>query len=318
MNKSYKDDHVFELNETQEKTKSLTCSQDQHPNKMSQYVIISPVKNEEKFIEKTIESVINQTVPPVEYIIVNDGSTDRTPELIKKYTNKFSWIKCYDKENKKHSPGSGVVEAFYKGFEKLETRSWDFIVKLDGDLSFDKHYFEFLLNEFESNPKLGMASGVTYQPVGNNLVMDKMPGDHVRGCAKMYKRECFEAIGGLPKVLGWDTIDELRSQVCGWTTISYKDLVLIHYKPIGIKQTNIIKREFTAGERHYFLGYHPLFAISRDFYRMFQKPFVVGGILNFVGFVVAYLQKKERIEPELIEHLRKKQLERLTLKRKFW
>lgn len=289
-----------------------------YSERMNKYVIISPVRNEEEFIEMTIQSVINQSVLPIEFIIVNDGSTDKTPEIIKKYTKEYSWIKCYDRPVGKHSPGPGVVKAFYSGFERISDNSWDFVIKLDGDLSFDPNYFQTLLTEFNRNPKLGMASGVTYQPMGKKLIIDRMPEDHVRGAAKMYRKQCFNDIGGIPKVLGWDTIDELKAQLSNWETRSYKNLVLIHYKPIGVKQTNLFKRELTAGERHHYLGYHPVFAILRDIYRMFQKPFVIAGLLNFVGFNMAYILKKERIDKDLIKLVRKKQMERLTLKRKFW
>lgn len=285
---------------------------------MNRYVIISPVRNEEEYIEKTILSIVQQNILPDEYIIVNDGSTDKTPEIIDKYVKKYSWIKRVDRPQGKHTPGPGVVKAFYSGYDQISDSSWDFVVKLDGDLSFDANYFQTLLLEFEKNPKLGIASGVTYQPLGDKLIIDKMPEDHVRGAAKMYRKACFFEIGGLPKVLGWDTIDELKAQLAGWETRSYKNLVLVHYKPIGIKQTNILKRELIAGERHYYLGYHPLFAVLRDFYRMFQKPFLVAGLLNLVGFNMAYFLKKERIEQDLIKLVRKKQLERLTFKRRFW
>jgi glycosyltransferase involved in cell wall biosynthesis len=285
---------------------------------LSGYTIVSPVRNEEEYIEKTIISVVNQTIKPIEYIIVNDGSTDKTPQIIKKYTDKYSWIKCYERPKGKHSPGPGVVKAFYAGFENIKNDTWNFIVKLDADLSFEKDYFEFQLKEFALNPKLGMTSGVTYMPNGNGLVMDKMPEDHVRGAAKMYRRECFEQIGGLQQVLGWDTIDELSAQHSGWTTRSYRNLVLIHYKPIGIKQTNLIKRELLAGDRQYYLGYHPMFAIGKNLYRMMQRPFFVAGFLNLIGFFKSCFQRKERIEPELIKHLRKKQVQRMTLKTKLW
>ncbi len=281
------------------------------------FVIISPVRNEEEYIEKTIQSVINQSILPVEYIIVNDGSTDKTPEIIARYTSRFSWIHCFHKPLGKHRPGAKVVEAFYTGYNNM-CSVWDFIVKLDGDLSFEPNYFEYQLNQFKANPKLGMTSGVTYQPMGGRLVMDKMPTDHVRGAAKMYRKECFEQIGGLPKVLGWDTIDELKAQLLGWETRSYRNLVLIHYKPIGVKQTNLFKRELIAGERHHYLGYHPLFAILRDFYRMLQKPFIIAGILNAIGFITAYLSRKERIERPLIVLLRRKQVARMTFRRNIW
>ncbi len=284
---------------------------------MSSYIIISPVRNEENFIEETIKSVLDQTVRPVEYILVNDGSTDRTEDIINKYVKKYNWIKTIKRPPANHNPGAGVVKAFYEGFNNLSYNNWEFIVKLDGDLKFDKNYFESLLDRFKYNPKLGMASGKTFQYRRNRLVIDKMPDDHVRGAAKMYRRECWEGIGGLQKVLGWDTIDELKAQVLGWETKSFRDLVLVHFKPIGHKQKNIMKREIKAGERQHYLGYLPVFAIIRGLYRMFQKPFFVAGLLNIIGFLHAYINNKSQLEDRsLILYLRFKQKQRLTFKRK--
>jgi glycosyltransferase involved in cell wall biosynthesis len=284
---------------------------------MSKYIIVSPVRNEEEFIETTIQSVINQSVLPVEYIIVNDGSTDSTPQIIEKYVKEYPWIKQVNRPKGEHSPGGGVVAAFYSGFNIIENKDWEFVIKLDGDLKFESNYFEYQLEKFRENPRLGITSGKTYQPKGDRLVLDKMPDDHTRGPAKMYKRECWDEMGGLPKVLGWDTLDELQAQVLGWETRSYPDLKLIHYKPIGFKQKKIVPRELKAGERQHYLGYHPLFALSRGIYRMGQKPYVIAGLLNIYGFVKAEIKKSDQIKDErIINHLRKKQLERLTFKRK--
>jgi poly-beta-1,6-N-acetyl-D-glucosamine synthase len=286
--------------------------------KPKKYVIVSPVRNEEEYIEKTIISVIKQTVQPAEYIIVDDGSTDSTGEIISRYTANYSRIRTIRRTTKPHSPGAGVVDAFYEGFEALKTKDWDFVIKLDGDLEFQPEYFETLLKEFDTNPRLGLASGVTYEPdKKGNLKIDSMPDDHVRGAAKMYRRKCWNDIGGLQRILGWDTIDELKAQVLGWETRSYKQLPIIHFKPIGFKQTNVMKREIKAGERQHYLGYLSLFAILRGFYRMFKKPYIVAGALNLYGFTRSRIFRTEQIrEKELVMHLQKKQWDRLTLKRK--
>jgi len=284
---------------------------------MTKYVIVSPVRNEEEFIEKTILSVINQTITPREYIIVNDGSTDSTREIAEKYEQEIPWISIIDRPPKEHSPGGGVVDAFYEGFNTIKTHDWEFVIKLDGDLEFNESYFESLIDLFAKNPRLGMASGTTYMFKRGKLVMDIIPEDHVRGPAKMYKRACWDDIGGLPSVLGWDTLDELKAQVLGWETRSYKDIVLIHFKPIGYKQKKIVKRELKAGERQHYLGYLPAFAIFRSFYRMFQKPYIIAGVLNFFGFIFASLGNGPQIEDkEIISYLRSKQKQRLLFKRK--
>jgi len=280
---------------------------------MKNYVIISPVRNEEEYIEKTIQSVIDQTIKPVEWIIVNDGSTDKTPEIIDRYIEKYPWIRRIDRPQNDHRPGPGVVLAFYDGFEKLIYKDFDFVIKLDGDLAFEENYFEFQLTEFSVNPKLGMTSGTTYNVFGDNLVIDKMPEDHVRGAAKMYRTTCFDQIGGPQIVLGWDTLDELKAQMLGWETKSYKNLVLKHYKPIGFKQKKTSRRELLAGERLNYLGYHPLFAILKCLYNIKRKPYIVGGILMLAGYLGAVISGSERNpDREMIRFYRKKQMKRLS------
>lgn len=280
------------------------------------YVIITPVRNEEDYIEMTIKSVVNQKVPPVEYIIVNDGSTDGTEDIIDEYVEKYNWIKTIKRPPKEHSPGGGIVNAFYEGYNILDEKEWDYVVKLDADLRFNENYFKALLKNFDENNKLGISSGKTYELKAGEWHVDSMPDDHVRGAAKMYRKQCWEDIDGLREVLGWDTIDELEAQVKGWDTRSYAGLVLEHYKPIGTRQTKIVRREIKAGERQHYLGYLPLFAIFRGFYRMFQKPYFIAGILNIYGFILASFKGSEQIDNHLIAHLRKKQKQRLLLKRK--
>jgi len=183
----------------------------------------------------------------------------------------------------------------------------------DGDLAFEENYFEFQLTEFSVNPKLGMTSGTTYNVFGDNLVIDKMPEDHVRGAAKMYRTTCFDQIGGPQIVLGWDTLDELKAQMLGWETKSYKNLVLKHYKPIGFKQKKTARRELLAGERLNYLGYHPLFAILKCLYNIKRKPYIVGGILMLAGYLGAVISGSERNpDREMIRFYRKKQMKRLS------
>jgi len=282
----------------------------------TKYVIISPVRNEEKYIEKTIKSVINQTVKPTEWIIVNDGSTDGTRGIAERYTEKYDWIKLINRKDKGHRPGRGVVEAFYAGYNQIVHKDFDFIVKLDGDLSFKPTYFESLFNEIEKNPKLGMASGKTYVPKGKKLILERCSDSHVVGASKVYKKECFEQIGGLPVTLGWDIIDELKAQMKGWETRSYKDLVLIHYKIIGWRQKGISKGWFLGGQIFYYLGYLPLFIVTKGFYRMIEKPYLIGGLAMLFGYFKALIRREKQIEDkEMIRFLRKQQLRRLTFRR---
>jgi len=279
---------------------------------MRKYTIISPVRNEEDYLERTIRSVVSQTVQPLEWIIIDDGSTDKTPEIINKYRKKHSWIKTYQRKPGKYYPGAGVVQAFYEGFNKIENKDWEYVVKLDGDLEFKADYFEKLFERFEANPKLGMASGKTFVPENGKLTMEPCTDDHVRGPSKVYKRQCFEEIGGLPETLGWDTIDELKAQLKGWETRSYKDLVILHLRRMSYQHKDWSRGRLKFGRGSYFLGYHPLFILAKGFYRIFDKPYFIGGIAVILGYFDSMIKREPQYpEKEVIKHLRKKQLKRL-------
>lgn len=281
------------------------------------YIVITPARNEDEYIGKTLKSMVKQTILPVEWIIVNDGSTDNTAVIIEEYMKDYPWIKKIDNPPKEHTPGAGVVKAFYTGFSRRQTNGFDFVVKLDADLSFEPHYFEFQLKQFDKNPTLGITSGVTYEIKNNELVRDRMPEDHTRGAAKMYRKEVLDEIGGIPLVLGWDTIDELKAQMAGWKTRSYRELVLTHYKPIGFKQKKVLKRETLAGERLNYLGYHPLFALMKCGYKIFQKPYLIGGMLMTVGYLHALVARKPTVnDKDMIDYLRRKQVRRMTFRNK--
>jgi len=283
------------------------------------YVIVSPVRNEEQFIEKTIKSVISQTVKPVEWIIVNDGSIDGTKQIIEKFVTKYNWIKIINKKDIGYDKlGSGVVEAFYVGYNQIANKDFDFIVKLDGDLSFESSYFEELLKRFAKNPKLGIAGGFGYYPEKAKLILEKMPKFHVHGPTKVYRRKCWEGIGGLISQLNWDAVDELKAQMTGWETKSFEELKFIHYRKTGSKD-GLIKGYFRHGHGAFLIGYHPLFMLLRGVYRMIHKPYIIGGLAMIWGYVSSYLRRMKQIDdPELIQYLRRQQINKLLFRKTIW
>jgi glycosyltransferase involved in cell wall biosynthesis len=269
------------------------------------YVIISPVRSEEKYIEKTILAVISQTILPAEWIIVNDGSTDDTVKIISSYLTKYPWIRCIHLEPHGYLPGEGVVNAFYQGFKEVSFREWEYIVKLDGDLIIGANYFETLLNEFERNPNLGIASGRIWKEPSTK--------DHAIGASKVYRRDCFNAIGGLERTLGWDTIDELKAQVLNWDTISFKNLEIVHLRKMGFRNTDWSKGRFRNGKCQWFLGYHPLYAVLKGFYRMMEKPFIIGGFAMILGYFTSMIKNEPRYNnKEVLEYQKRKQLAKFS------
>ena len=284
------------------------------------YVIISPVRDEELYIEKTILSVISQTIQPAKWIIVNDGSVDKTPVIVQKYSSKHKWIYLLNKENRGYAePGRGVMEAFYVGYNHIKNiEDHEYIVKLDGDLEFQANYFESLFKEFEKNSKLGIASGVCMIERKGAWEREKHPEYHVRGPSKVYKKACWKDIGGLIRRKGWDTIDEMKALSLGWETKSFRNLPIIHYKPTGYN-TGAYKWAIMGGKSDYYCGYHPLFIIAKGVKRIFQRPYIIGGLLIIYGYFNEYIKNGERIkDDDLIKFIQKQQINRLTLRESIW
>jgi len=277
------------------------------------YVIISPVRNEETYIEKTLQSVISQTVLPVEWIIVDDGSSDLTCDIVNQFADGRDWIRLIHREDRgTRALGAGVVEAFNYGLEQLSVSGYEFLVKLDGDLSFGPTYFEELFRKFSDNRDLGIASGKTYVERKGSLVVERMADHHVRGASKVYRRSCFEQIGGLRPIIGWDMVDELYAQFHGWETRSFADLVLIHHRPMGTSTGNALKGKIRWGRGRYVTGSHPLFILASGAYRMAEPPYVLGGLALIYGYVSAWLSRHQRLpEANIREFQKRKELRRL-------
>jgi biofilm PGA synthesis N-glycosyltransferase PgaC len=277
-----------------------------------QYVVITPARNEAAYIERTIRSMIEQTVRPVEWIIVNDGSTDATSDIVTRYTKEHPWIKLVRRDDRgTRQRGKGVVETFYAGFEKL-TQNYDFIVKLDADLSFAPCYFESLGEEFDRNPQLGIAGGGVYERLDGENWLLRAVQDHVRGPTKVYRRTCFEAIGGLVPALGWDGIDEWKALTLGWEVRSFLELKVYHYRVTGAA-TGSVKSRAEEGYGAYYMGYHPLFLVARGVRRVFSRPYFSGGIAMIVAYFWAWIQGREQLpDPAVIRFIRRTQLKKLA------
>lgn len=276
---------------------------------MCRYTIISPVRNEEEYIAGTIESVIKQKLTPHEWIIVNDGSTDDTAKIASEYAKKHDWIKVVHQEDRGfYFPGTGVVNTFYTGFDAISKKDWDFVVKLDCDLSFDEEYFSNVLNEFKTNPKLGIASGLTWIPKNGGMIAEKLPEDHPVGPSKIYKRECFEAINGLKPIPGWDLADLLAAQMNGWETKVFEDYRVNHYRVTGARRKGFAGAKFLLGRFQYRFGYSFLYTVFKSFYRMFEKPVIIGSIVFFSGYMYAFFTNEKRLfEKPMRKYLRQRQ-----------
>jgi glycosyltransferase involved in cell wall biosynthesis len=279
------------------------------------YVIISPVRDEANYIEQTLNSVIHQTLKPVLWIIVNDGSTDATGQILDKYAERHDWIKVIHRTNRGYrAAGSGVIAAFNEGYAYVDNESWDFIVKLDGDLSFEPDYFKKCFSEFLADETLGIGGGTVLNSKNGQLVVDSKgdPPFHVRGATKIYRRSCWEKIAPLIQAPGWDTIDEVKANFYGWTTRTLPDIKLIQNKPTGGADSHW-RNWFKNGQANYITGYHPVFMLGKCAKRIFRKPVFIASAALFLGFCSGYLTNKPQVQdPAVIRYLRKQQVRYLV------
>jgi glycosyltransferase involved in cell wall biosynthesis len=284
----------------------------------TKYVIVTSVRDEESFVQHTLDSVINQTVRPAEWAIVNDGSTDRTGIIVDHYAAHYPWIRALHRSNRGFRSTGGGIEGFLYGYESLECEDWEFLVNLDGDLTFAHDYFEKCFAYFRENPRLGIGGGTIYNKIGDQLQVERCPDFHVRGATKIYRRQCWESLGGMLRGLGWDTVDEIKANMRGWSTRSFPDLQLVHHRVTGTAEgrwRGLVKN----GQADYIVGYHPLFFVAKCVRRAFMSPYLIGAVGLGYGFLRGYLEHAPRVEDrEFIRYLRRQQMSRLLCRETIW
>jgi glycosyltransferase involved in cell wall biosynthesis len=286
---------------------------------LTKYVLISPVRDEERYIAKTLDSVINQTVRPAQWFIIDDGSHDATGRIIDEYAKQYPWIVALHRADRGHRlAGSGVMEAFYCGFERLQCEDWEFVGKLDGDMVLKPGYFEACFERFAEDAKLGICGGVIYSEENGQLKLDKHPMHHVRGAVKLYRRPCWNQIGGLIKSPGWDTVDEVHASMLGWHTRSFADISVIQSRPTGAA-AGFWRDNVKNGRADYVSGYHPVFIAAKCFKRLFEKPYLVKSFAHVFGYVSGYTRRMPRIEnKDLVHYIRTQQIKRLLFLESDW
>lgn len=283
------------------------------------YAVITPVRDEQAYLASTIECVAAQTIRPAQWIIVNDGSKDDTGKIIDEYSHRYPWIRSVHRQDRGfRKSGGGVVDAFNDGYRMMDCPDWEFIVKLDGDLTFNPDYFEKCFVEFERDPRLGVGGGAICYVIDGKKTFEEAPAFHVRGATKIYRKECWEQIGGLWPAPGWDTMDEVKANSLGWHTHSFRDLHLLHHRETGAADgtwRTLVK----YGRANYICGYHPLFMFSKCIVRLPQKPYILGSIGLMYGFVTGYLKHIPQVDDRAaIAYLRSQQLGRLCGRQSIW
>jgi glycosyltransferase involved in cell wall biosynthesis len=278
------------------------------------YVLITPARNEERFIENTIQSVIRQTVLPVTWVIVNDGSTDATASIASRYVKKYDWMELIDLPTHRDRSFAAKVYAFKVGFDRVKNLEYDVIGNLDSDLSFEADYCEFLITKFEEDANLGVA-GTIFREEGYSSATDSFEGqNHVAGGCQLFRRRCFEEIGGYiaNRAGGIDWIAVTTARMMGWTTRSFREKSFFHHRSLGMAERSLLASTFSYGEKDYYLGGHPVWELFRVAYRATKKPYLLGGIALYSGYLSAFLRQTKRpVSDELMRFHRKEQMLKL-------
>jgi biofilm PGA synthesis N-glycosyltransferase PgaC len=278
------------------------------------YVLITPAHNEEAFIERTLASVIAQTMLPARWVIVDDGSTDRTTEIICRYLKRNPWIQLVHLPQRQGRNFAGKAIAFNAGFELVRSLAFDVIGNLDADISVDPEYFRFLLKKFAELPHLGVAGTAMREP-GYDAIKDSFYHESdVFGACQLFRRKCFEEVGGYTPIKwgGIDWIAVRTARLKGWQTRSFRDKLFYHHRPMGATESTTWKARFDYGRKDYFLGNHPFWQIFRVGYQMSKRPYLIGGLILFSGYVYSFACRMKRpVDAELLRFHRNEQLSRL-------
>jgi len=275
---------------------------------------VTPARNEAQFIELTIKSVIAQTVRPIRWVIVSDGSTDGTDEIVAKYTSDNPWIELVRMPERRERHFAGKVHAFNAGHAKMSDLDHDVIGNLDADITFDEEYFEFLLRKFGENPWLGVA-GTPFQDKSVQYDYRIVSTQHVSGACQLFRRECFEEIGGYTpsKAGGVDLLAVTAARMKGWQTKAFLEKKSIHNRKMGSATHSTLRRAFDGGRADYLLGCDPLWLLGRSTYRLVTgRPIVLNGSLCLAGYLWAIVTRQEKVAPpDLVRFRRREERGRL-------
>lgn len=281
--------------------------------------LVTPARNEEAFIEATIRSVVAQTVRPVRWVIVSDGSTDGTDAIVRRYAAENPWIELLRMPERRDRQFGAKANCFNAGYARLEGNSFEIIGNLDADITFGPDYLQFLLERFAADPRLGVA-GTPFvedesRPNEHTYAHGHANLQHVSGACQLFRRDCFREVGGYVPVKGGaiDWIAVTTARMKGWQTRTFTDRVCFHHRKLGTGNNSPLMVWFHYGRKAYYTGSHPLWAVMRGFFQMRNRPWVVGGLMFHCGFFCGALQRMPRpVSAELMAFHRREQMARLN------
>jgi poly-beta-1,6-N-acetyl-D-glucosamine synthase len=275
---------------------------------MRRYVIISPCRNEAAFMRQTLDSVIGQSILPAKWVVVDDGSTDETPRILREYADRHAWIRVVTRKDRGgRSVGAGVVDAFYAGYETIVPDDYDYLCKLDLDLRLPPRYFERLMQRMEADPRIATCSGKAYIEDGGRLVNEGQGDETSIGASKFYRVSRFKALDGFVRQVMWDGIDCHRCRMKGWIACSWDEpeLRFVHLRPMGSSHKSIYEGRVRHGFGQYFMGTGFLYMLANAINRLAEKPYVLGSLAMLWGWLSSAFQGKPRYDdPEFRRFLR--------------
>jgi len=278
------------------------------------YVLVTPARNEARFIARTIQSVIGQTIRPLKWIIVSDGSTDGTDDIVKQYAAEHKWIELLRLPERTERHFAGKVHAFNSGYEKVKNLKYEIIGNLDADISFEEDYMSFLLSKFSENPRLGVG-GTPFREGAQQYNYRFSSIEHVSGACQLFRRECFEAIGGYTplKEGGVDLAAVIKARMKGWQTRTFTEKSCEHHKMTQSAKYSNLKATFKSGYHDYLMGSHPIWQVVRSGYQMGKKPLFLGGFLLLMGYFLAFLTRAQRsVSQDVVDFRGNEQMHRLV------
>jgi poly-beta-1,6-N-acetyl-D-glucosamine synthase len=271
------------------------------PASNCKYLLISPCRDEADYMRETLDSVISQSIRPAKWVIVDDGSTDGTPQILAEYRAKHDWIEVVTRSDRgERAVGPGVIEAFYTGFKAINPEDYEYLCKLDLDLRIPPRYFEILMEKMAANPRIATCSGKAYLEKDGHLIDEGFGDETSIGASKFYRISCFKAIGGFVREVMWDGIDCHRCRMNGWIACSWDEpeLRFVHLRPMGSSQQSVYRGRMRHGSGQYFMGTSFLFMAASALYRMNKRPYVLGSLAMLWGWLKAALDGTPRYEDE--------------------
>jgi poly-beta-1,6-N-acetyl-D-glucosamine synthase len=270
-------------------------------NLSRRYLLISPCRDEARYLRRTLDTVAAQSVPPTLWVVVDDGSTDETPTILADYARRLPYLRVVRRKDRGgRQVGPGVIESFYAGLETVQLEDFDYVCKLDMDLDLPARYFELLIERMESDPRLGTTSGKPWfiHPQSGLLVPEVCGDEMSVGMTKFYRVACFKQIGGFVRQVMWDGIDCHRARMLGWIaeSVDIEPLRFLHLRPQGASQKGIWTGRVRAGFGQYFMGTSPIYYLAVALYRLPSHPALIGSVAMLWGYFRSWLRGLPRYD----------------------